>query len=79
MILPFCPGSKEVGTDCVVEQTEHPHFQQQSLLVVATCYQDQPNALIQQLHRTLESVPAHLPEQPYQETRRWTAAEIERW
>lgn len=30
----------------VVDQTQHPNFQQQSVLVVATCYQDQPNGLI---------------------------------
>ncbi len=30
----------------VVERTQHPEFQQQSVLVVATCYQAQPNGLI---------------------------------
>lgn len=46
----------------VVEQSEHPDLQQQSVLVVATCYQDQPNGLIslQQCDRP----------------RQWTAIEI---
>jgi len=30
----------------VVDRTQHSDFQQQSVLVVATCYQDQPNGLI---------------------------------
>jgi len=47
----------------VVEQTQPPDFQQQSVLVVATCYQDQPNGLIS-LHQC---------DRP----RQWTTAEIE--
>jgi len=47
----------------VVNQTQPPDYQQQSVLVVATCYQDRPNGLIslQQCDRP----------------RQWTTAEIE--
>ncbi len=48
----------------MVEQSQPPHFQQQSLLVVATCYQDQPNGLISLQSR-------------WGNSRQWTAVEIE--
>ena len=78
--LAFCQALKTLEP-IVVEHTddEHPHFQQQSLLVVATCYQDQPNALIS-LHRcvSVSSSDLALPDAaPSKETRQWTAAEIE--
>ncbi|MBV9386050.1 MAG: GAF domain-containing protein [Chroococcidiopsidaceae cyanobacterium CP_BM_ER_R8_30] len=47
----------------VVDQTQPPDFQQQSVLMVATCYQDRPNGLIS-LHQC---------DYP----RKWTTAEIE--
>lgn len=78
----FCQALKTLEP-IVVEQTddEHPHFQQQSLLVVATCYQDQPNALIS-LHQCVSvsesSSDLALPDvAPSKDTRQWTAAEIE--
>jgi signal transduction histidine kinase len=74
----FCQALKRLEPIVVEQTTEHPHFQQQSLLVVATCYQDQPNALIS-LHQSVRvSASEALPEAvPSQETRQWTAAEIE--
>ena len=48
----------------IVEQSHRQHSPQQSLLVVATCYQDQPNGLI-----SLQSQWAN--------SRQWTAVEIE--
>ena len=61
----FCQALKTLEP-IVAEQSdgEHPNEQQQSLLVVATCYQDQPNGLI-----SLQSQWAN--------SRQWTAVEIE--
>jgi len=70
----FCQALKRLEP-IVVEQTEHPHFQQQSLLVVLLL-SDQPNALIS-LHQCVRVSANVAGAVPNQETRQWTAAEIE--
>lgn len=52
----------ETREPVVVERTQPPHFEQQSVLVVATCYQDQPNGLIslQQCDRPRQWTPAEI-------------------
>lgn len=64
----------------VVEQTQHPNFQQ-SMLVVATCYQDKPNGLIS-LHQCVRlndeaKLPQPLAQSKEPRLRQWTADEIE--
>lgn len=77
------PGFREALetlSPIVVEQTQHPNFQQ-SLLVVATCYQDKPNGLIslQQSVRLSDKTkfPKALAQSKETRLRQWTASEIE--
>ncbi len=64
----FCQAL-ETLEPIVVEQSQPPELQQ-SLVVVATCYQDKPNALIIAQHRVGANLATDHP-------RQWTAAEIE--
>ena len=64
----FCQAL-ETLEPIIVEQSQPPEVQQ-SLVVVATCYQDKPNALIVVRHRVNANLAADHP-------RQWTAAEIE--
>ena len=60
---PYLCQAVAVLEPVVVEQIQPAEFQQRSVLVVATCYQDQPNGLI-----SLQQCDRH---------RQWTAAEVE--
>ena len=65
----FCQALEKLEP-IVFEQSQPPHFQQQSSLVVATCYQDQPNGLIRLQHYLQEPLAQTPPHQ-------WTETEIE--
>lgn len=60
----------------VIEKTENPNFQQ-SLLVVATCYQDKPNGLISLQHCKRGSQQQDSTVDPLPNVRQWTVEEIE--
>lgn len=73
----FCQALETLAP-IVIEKTENPSFQQ-SMLVVATCYQDKPNGLISLQHceRGQQQTDTNWGNAAEPSLRQWTAEEIE--
>ncbi len=73
----FCQALETLAP-IVIEKTENPSFQQ-SMLVVATCYQDKPNGLISLQHceRGQQQTDTNWGNGDKPSLRQWTAEEIE--